>query len=419
LNSTVSNDGINVSVSTDSATYCELILKDCPDEGITNVFTINRLSDLPTPIDSVITITQSGKYIFGNSIDFGLNRIELAAGVEVTFIAPAFYMATLTFYGDSVTHIKGLGQNIFINETITMISIGDSDTLINMIDGQVEAIRGDLYSVGNGSLAIKTTATTAARALYIQPEIIAGFEKAIDTDGFVFADIQSVILIQDTLASYVPLIDINNVIQAEMFKVNATTTDTGCVVCIDSVNIGKITLRDIGNTGTGNFFCPTSLDQDSKYVTVVNCGDELDSKSRALVNWNGNTTDTPITQGTYGDIVIDTTTINAVELSRFTLSDSAIVEFTYNALNTSSFRLDARLETAAAPVQTDIYSVSFTINDVVIPANNTTPHANFYLRQAGESVNFSFEFVLDREIHSKCKLMEKTTRMIFQLLPGM
>ncbi len=356
---------------------------------INDLFHISSLSDLPDVSGGVITITQSGVYLFEDTIDFGTNRIELAQGVNVAFISTAFYQVALTFSGDNTTHIKGLGQNIFINETITLVSTGDNDTLINLIDGQAEAIRSDLISTGTGSLAIKTTGLDSLnpKALYIIPELIAGFEKAIETDGFVLADITSVILIQDTAALDVPLVDIGDIVQMEMFKVNATTTNNGCVVKIDSSNTGKVTLRDIGNTGTGNFFCTSSATQDSPYINVINCGDEFDSKNYVFMNWNTGTATTAITDGVYTDLNLNG--INDTVKSRFTITDPAKGEFTYTGLNNVRLKVELNIAVDAAPPTERVYRFALNVNDETL-VYATEPYSHLHLRSTGNQTRFDY-----------------------------
>ncbi len=128
-------------------------------------YEIRSLSDLPTPVAEVITITESGVYNFKNSIAFGNNRIELANGVKFLVKIEDAFAHNLSYTGTGTFLSSATGATNVVRFLswggVTLLLHGDGATFMNLTGSFGMDFSAIVFTHANGGNAGSLTGVYA------------------------------------------------------------------------------------------------------------------------------------------------------------------------------------------------------------------------------------------------------------------
>ena len=278
--------------------------------GVT-VTEIFSLDDLPSDVAGVITLP-TGLYLFKNSIDFGTNRIEVAAGATaVTFKGEGDFNSALSSSLSANTFITAAGGGTTILfEDLNFVFTGTTIEFLNVnldflfVDGITVTFNG-----GAGVGTQKLGTITSSQAIILDNITFRNFNE-----GFTIPSANG---IQCT-----SVLGISNFVTAgadTMWDIQALTQRASFLRCTAILNsnesffgfantiTNRITLDGNNLTTSTNFYAAGTLTQKSPNVIAASNSGSPDSLVIGGFFSNGVTTLTVLNNITYTDLIFPAT----------------------------------------------------------------------------------------------------------------
>jgi len=160
-------------------------------------------------------------------------------------------------------------------------------------------------------------------------------------------------------------------------------------VLTNSFQINRtFTVDKTGNWNTG------SLTEDDARVTSEEVGNEADSRSAAVIQWNGNGATTAVTDGAYTDLNLTNILDLDEHLSRFFVEDFVTGELIYKGLKPLRGIASLVIASSNSGVPNADYRFTFQHNDDV-PVFATAPYMPMSLKAEGDQITMVFPLKLN------------------------
>ena len=303
-----------------------------------------------------------GLYLFKNSISTS-DRIEVPSGETVTIQAQDPQNTPLVYTGDNSAFFTATSAGRLLFNGIEIILSGlNAEFLISTGTSKLSILNTGVEFTGTGT---KKLGTITADSFSMFNASFSGCSLGFTLNIANFVTLDSVLISTDGLGSDT-MIDIQSLtsgtgtirtftsvyaIGASEFLINV---DSGITIPVSI--IGSIDLL-----GTGTFYAAGSLDSSSLNVSAFSNVGVPDS--RAIGGWYSNVlgADTPIADGTYGPLVIDTGLVIDEE-ERFTYPGATESELVYDGLNPRTVTLMANITAIRPGGGTGDYNFRYTID---------------------------------------------------------
>ena len=249
---------------------------------------INKLSDLPDPIAEVITLEDDTKYLLGDDINLGNNRIVLGDGTAIAGIESITVTLTYTGTGDMFT---GVDNTTKINNLRIVCALG---RFINWNDSLGKVLRLTDLGISCDRFGLFTGVLSSIRLTNVSP-------TTITSNGLLFAGTFLVVQYESSLANVTAgtLIDLGSATFAGLTISSViSAVPSGATFLSGLVSSGNIVVGGGGSmvstsiSGAGARLNNIST-EDARWQFLLN-DDVADTRPDGLLSMQGNAVATVI-----------------------------------------------------------------------------------------------------------------------------
>jgi len=327
---------------------------------------VNQLSDFPDPIAEVITLDADTRYLLGDDINLGNNRLVLVANTVVAGIESIIVTLTYTGTGDMFT---GADVSAKINDLRIACLSG---RFINWNDSLGSVLRLTDLGITCDRLALFTGVNSFIRLTNVSP-------TTITTDGIQFSGSFGALQFQSSLA---------NLTAGDLFGLgNATFVSFRIATFISNISAGATFLNGLANSGnivaggTGSVLgttisgAGTRLNnistEDARWQFLLN-DDIADTRPDGLLSLQGNAVATVI--GTAGVPVLIAGTFTVERSSQMT--GTVAGRLTYNGGKNIVIPIDGSFTVEPVSGGAVDISIEVAVDGTVVPNSKRTANAS-------------------------------------------